>query len=259
MGLQTSTLTVTGKVGNMVGMKGFGGKFNARVYTPGENINDAKTPDQVYQRSKLALAAKVAAMLGVMGEQVNVANGIRATRRGALVRNIMAYIEDAVAGPQLAADLSIVKNPKASVAVSERTVAVTAPTLLTNGRAIYAPTVTADAGTLRRYIVALLVYNTVKDEWRSQVRAFAADAVDDKVSLYFPNSWAGDSVIFYGYTLGMTTDPTIAGVVSSFGNLTGTEEAISIPVDSTGVAYGSLLFSQIDTYVIGQSIAPIGG
>lgn len=249
---------MTGKVGNVVGMKGFGGKFNARIYVPGENINDAKTTEQVYQRSKLALAAKVAGMLGVMGEQVNVANGIRATRRGALVRNIMAYIEDAVAGPQLAADLSIVKNPKASVAVGERSVQVTAPTVLTSGRAIYAPTVTAEAGTLRRYIVALLVYNSVKDDWRSQVRVFAADAAETKVTLFFPNSWAGDSVIFYGYTLGMTTDPTIAGVVSSFGNLTGTEETISIPVDSTGVAYGNLLFSQIDTYIIGESIAPVG-
>lgn len=250
---------MTGKVGNVVGMKGFAGKFNARIYVPGENINDAKTTEQVYQRSKLALAAKVAGMLGVMGEQVNVANGIRATRRGALVRNIMAYIEDAVTGPQLAADLSIVKNPKGSVAVSDRSVQVTAPTLLSNGRAIYGPTVTAEAGTLRRYIVALLVYNSVKDDWRSQVRVFAPDATETKVSLYFPSSWAGDAVIFYGYTLGMTTDPTIAGVVSSFGNLTGTEETISIPVDSTGVAYGDLLFSQIDTYIIGESIAPIGG
>lgn len=258
MALQTSTLTMTGKVGNVVGMKGFGGKFNARIYVPGENINDAKTSEQVYQRSKLALAAKVAAMLGVMGEQVNVANGLKASRRGALVRNIMAYINDAVAGPQLAADLSIVKNPKASVSVTDRSVGVTAPTALTNGRAVYGPSVSADEGTLRRHIVALLVYNTVKDDWRSQVRVVPQGS-ENKVTLYFPNSWAGDAVIFYGYTLAMTTDPSIAGVVSSFGNLTGTEDNISIPVDSTGVAYGSLLFSQIDTYVIGQSIAPIGG
>jgi len=257
MARQTSSVTIVGKFGNMVGYKGLDGKYNAGIYVPGEERQDSKTPEQVYQRARLALAAKVAGMLGVLGEQVNVANGLRANRRGALVRQIMGFVNDGVDGPELAATLSLVKMPKGSMSV-EPTLRLSAPTAIRSGSFAYAVSCTADNGTLQRVIVALLVYNKTKAEWRSYVRVFGAGE-SMQVLVYIPAEWAGDNCFAYGYTLGVLSDPSVTGVVSSIGSLEGTTTHISVAVDSDNVAYGALCFTQVDAHIEEQTIPAVQG
>lgn len=247
MARQTSSITFVKKFGNMVGSKGMDGKFNARLYIPGEDIKDAKTPTQVYNRAKMALAAKVAGMLGVMGEQVLVANGLKATRRGMLVRSIYARINDAVTGPELGANLDLVLNPRGSMSV-DPTIRYAAPSGLLNGTVKFKVSCTPEEGDLQRVIVCLLVYNSTKQEWRNTVRAFPASAATMEVTTFIPPNWAGDTVVSYGYTMGILTDEQSA-VVTSIGDLTGTTEAIAMGIDSNNVAYGALLYTQINATV----------
>lgn len=256
MGKQVSTIQFTGKVGNVVGSKGNGGTFVARIYT--DEVKNPQTPDQMYQRGKLALAAKVAGMLGVMGEQVLVANGYRPNRRGTLVRSIMAYINDAVAGPELGASLPIVRNPQGSMSCNPR-ITVNVPTSEASGSIVYTNGLTADRGTMQRAIVALLVYNADLDIWQSRVDIVTTNFNSTSMRIYISKDWAGTHATAYGYALGIISDPTISGAKASLGSMEGNENNFTLPVDSNNVVYGGLCFTQIDPHVEALDIREIGG
>lgn len=244
MGKLNSIITFTGKVGNVIGYKGLDGKTLIGPYD--KNYQDSKTPDQVYQRAKLALAAKVAGMLGLLGQQVLVANGMRPNRRGTLVRSIMNYINDEVTGPELGSSLPLVRNPKGSVSFTQRQITQVLPTAVASGSLSYKPAATPDQGTALRYVTALLVYNTNLDEWRSAV---AVGETPQAARVYVPLDYLNTECVCYGYTLGILSDPSIVGATASMGNLVGDTTDFSIAVDNSGVAYGrSLVYTQVDAY-----------
>lgn len=244
MGKLNSIITFTGKVGNVIGYKGLDGKTLIGPYD--KNYQDSKTPDQVYQRAKMALAAKVAGMLGVLGQQVLVANGMRPNRRGTLVRSIMSYINDEVTGPELGSSLPLVRNPKGSVSFTERNIIKVLPTAGASGSFAYKVTATPDQGNALRYVTALLVYNTNLDEWRSAV---AVGETPQTARVYMPIDYLDTVCVCYGYTLAILSDPSVVGATASMGNLVGDASDFSISVDNTGVAYGrSLVYTQVDAY-----------
>ncbi len=252
MARQTSTITVTGKLGNMVGAKGYDGKYNAFHYVPGDERSNPKTTEQVYQRSKLALAAKVAGMLGILGNQVLVANGMRPNRRGALVRNIMQYIDDAVGGPALGTRLPLVRSPRAKVEITDRAFAVLPAAPDRSGNISYNFTGNALRGTAVRYLVSFMIYDPTLDQW---IYTCEVQTTPAKVYNYVDESMNGHEVFCYAYVLAVTTDPTTLGSEGIMGPLTGTEEGFNIAVDSQGVLYGkNIAFSQIDTCVQRVSI-----
>ena len=253
MARQNSTITVVGKLGNMVGTKGLDGKTNAMAYVPGEDRADAKTAEQVYQRSRLALASKVAGMLGVLGDQSLVANGIAPNRRGMLVRTIMAHINDAVGGPELGSSLPLVRNPKAEVNIGDRVFNIVVPTAQSSGSVSYSFAGTVERGTLIRYCVALLVFNKSKGEWRSTAQVLTEAG---RVRVYIPGTWKDDQTVCYGYVLAATTDPTVIGETATMGSLTGTTENYSIAVDSSSVLYGNnVAYSQVDVATSNETIS----
>ena len=256
MGKQVSTMQFTGKVGNVVGSKGNNGTYVARIYT--DEVKNPQTPEQMFQRGKLALAAKVAGMLGVMGEQVLVANGYKANRRGTLVRSIMAYINDAVTGPELGTSLPLVRNPQGSMTGTPR-ISVTAPTSEASGSILYANALTADRGTMQRVIMAMLVYNSDLDIWQSRVDILNSDFDNAKLMLYISKEWGGTHATVYGYALGIISDPTVSGAKASLGNMAGNENKFNLPVDTNNVVYGGLCFTQIDAKVQSVTINAIGG
>ena len=244
MGKLNSIITFTGKVGNVIGYKGLDGKTLIGPYD--KNYQDSKTPDQVYQRAKLALAAKVAGMLGVLGQQVLVANGMRPNRRGTLVRSIMSYINDEVTGPELGSSLPLVRNPKGSVSFTERQIVKVLPTAAASGSFAYKVVANPDQGNALRYVSALLVYNTNLDEWRSAV---AVGETPQTARVYMPIDYLDTVCVCYGYTLGILSDPSVVGATASMGNLVGDTSDFSISVDNSGVAYGrSLVYTQVDAY-----------
>ena len=242
MARQVSTIQVVKKLGNLVGYKGLDGKVNAMNYVPGEDRNDAKTAVQMEQRAKFKLAAQVASMLSTLGEQVNVANGLKPTRRGKLMAQLLGYITETVNGPVLASDLPLVRRPKGNMEV-DPTFRTTAPGALTSGSIKFKAACTSSFGTLQRTIVCLLLYNQRTNEWRSACHAFGPDGTNE-VTVFFSKNWSDSEVVCYGYALGIITD-TETAPVSSIGNLEGTESEMSITVDTTGVAYGNLLFTQV--------------
>ena len=181
-------------------------------------------------------------MLGTLGEQTLVANGLKATRRGKLMAQLLGYITEGENGPELAADLPLVNRPKASMSV-DPSFRMAAPGELTNGNIKFKAQCTPDAGTLQRTIVCLLAYNKDKNVWTSMCQAFVANG-SNEVTLWISPRWAGDTIICYGYALGIVSNPAVAAV-TSIGNLEGTTDTIGISVDSTGVAYGDLLYTQV--------------
>lgn len=254
MARQTSTITVTGKLGNLVGRKGLYGAFTAGIYQP--DVSNPKTALQTYQRSKMALAAKVAGMLGVMGQQINVANGLPATRRGSLVRSIMAHIEDHEGGPRLGSALPLVLNPKAQVSFGTRAVAVTAPTAAASGSLAYSYEATVEQGEGIRYLVACLYYDPTLDEWRNNVAVQSRPA---PVRTYVPFTWKGHTVNAYCYVLAITTNPMELGTTGSMGSLEGTDQNFTIAVGSDTLYGNNIAYTQVDAYINPVEIRTIGG
>lgn len=254
MAKQTGVIIFNGRVGNVVGRRGVNGGYDVSIYQP--DVNDAKTPQQVYNRAKLSLAAKVAGMLGTMGEQVNVANGIRASRRGSLVRTIYAHINDAQTGPELGSSLPLVRSPRAAVSFSDCEITVTNPTSQASGSIAYTASAEVESGTAVRYITCLLVYNQTLNEWRSNV---VVGATPQRVRIYIPQTYAGCSCFSYGYVLGVTTDAAVAEATATMGTLAGTPDKFSISVDKNNVVYGNnLAFTQVESMMKKTDIPSLG-
>lgn len=245
MAIQTSTLTVVGKVGNLVGRKGYDGKQLISIYQP--VVSDPKTPAQIEQRAKVALAAKVASMLGVVGRQALVANGSPANRYGRLVRQILAMLSDGegFSTPSLLAALPLIKTPGGDITYSNKAFTYTPPTTVASGSIAYTFKGTLNEGdSLIRYCVALLLYNSTKDQWRSQ--SWVLDS-DGSVRIYVGSDWKDNTVIAYAYVLGVLTNGNNTILPSaSLGSLIGDQTQFQQVVDSENVLYGRYNYVQVD-------------
>lgn len=113
-----SIIQFTGRVGSAVGSKGKGGKVLLRQYQP--SVANPRTDAQMSQRAKIKLASQVAGMLGEVGRTSLIANGLRKTDRGLLVKRLLKGIVVNQDGSQasLQYDLQLVDNPTYNEAVS---------------------------------------------------------------------------------------------------------------------------------------------
>lgn len=247
MAIQTSTLTVVGKVGNLVGRKGLDGKQVITIYQP--NVSDAKTAAQVEQRAKVALAAKVAGMLGVVGKQVNVANGYAASRRGKLIRDILARITDGTgySTPTLISSLPLVKSPGTAITYTEKNFTFTMPTTQASGSVAFSfHGETTGNDTLVRYCTALLLYNKTKNLWQSLSQVMTDSG---SIRIYISSDWKDNEIVAYAYVLGVVLGANGLQPEVFMGDLEGDNTHYRLPVDSENVIYGALRYAQIESSI----------
>jgi len=113
-----SIFQFTGRAGSAVGMKGKGGKILLRQYQP--TVANPRTQAQMSHRAKIKLAAQVAGMLGEVGRTALIANGMRKTERGMLIKQLLQYVKVSGDGAKamLAYDLNLVNNPSYAESLS---------------------------------------------------------------------------------------------------------------------------------------------
>lgn len=248
MARQTSAITFTRKFGNAVGSKGLNGGYNMRIYVPGEDIDDPKTPLQTEQRAKFAIAAKVAGMLGVLGEQVLFANGHKTTRRGKLVQQIYSAIQYSNNTASLSANMPLILNPKVTASITERDLSKTAPTAIASGSLAYTFTVEVDENsTLVRTIVCMMIYDRTDHRWTSQ--CIISTAKNPVVRQYVSQAVAGHTLDIYCYSLvGATfTKPgSNSATMSPMDSDEGTGFAINVL--ASGVTTTELGYAQVDGF-----------
>lgn len=259
MARQTSTITVTRRLGNIVGMKGLDGAYNARVYVPAEEINDSKTPLQVMQRAKFALGTKVAGMLGVLGEQVLYANGLSPNRRGKLVQQILAAITYSENKAMLTGDLPLVISPKTTVELQDRSLRLTAPTAEASGSFAYTFKPVVGNGAYVRSIVAMLCYDRSAGTWNSQV--IISSETSFTARMYISSAYAGHKADVYCYSLVGANVTRLGQATADMGSMNSDEGAgYAIPVTESGMTTADLGYAQVDSYHMTFDVpAIIGG
>lgn len=158
MAKQVSAIKFTGTMGNMVGSKGLDGKVILREKAA--SVANPQTVDQMNQRAKFKLAAKVAGMLGEVGQLALKANGYKTTRRGTLNKQLMDMIT--LVGEQQAGlprVLNLVNNPSIAPVASVVTVTCTAGT---NG---FTGSFSDELPAGMLSAKALLVYDRTTEQW----------------------------------------------------------------------------------------------
>ena len=180
-----SIFQFTGRAGSAVGMKGKGGKILLRQYQP--TVANPRTAAQMSNRAKLKLAAQVAGMLGEVGRTALIANGLRKTERGQLIKTLLQSIKVSADGTKasLGYDLNLVGNPsyKRSVSVA-----------LTSESSAYVATFSgAEAGEV--IAKAILVHDLATGQWRH------ASAMDTNTTLSLGKSASetGDAIEVFAY------------------------------------------------------------
>lgn len=247
MARQTSAITFTRKFGNAVGSKGLNGTYNMRVYIPGDEINDAKTPMQTAQRARFTIATKVAGMLGVLGEQVLFANGLKTSRRGKLVQQIMASVTFDNNTATLSGNLPLIISPKNSVDIANRNLTKTAPTANASGSVAYTAKVTMGQGTYVRTITAMLIYDRTTKQWDSQVEI--TNDVNISTRKYISSMYSGHTVDVYCYMLSGATINTLGRETADMSSMDSARgEGFSITVTESGMTTSELAYAQVDSY-----------
>jgi len=111
-----SIFQFTGRAGSAVGSKGKGGKVLLRQHQP--TVANPRTAAQMSNRAKLKLAAQVAGMLGEVGRTALIANGMRKTERGQLIKQLLQSVKVSDSKASLGYDLNLVNNPSYAESIS---------------------------------------------------------------------------------------------------------------------------------------------
>ena len=180
-----SIFQFTGRAGSAVGSKGKGGKILLRQYQP--TVANPRTAAQMSNRAKLKLAAQVAGMLGEVGRAALIANGLRKTERGRLIKQLLQAVKVSADGSKasLGYDLNLVGNPcyKRSLSVA-----------VTNESSSFVATFTgAQEGEV--IAKAILVHDLATGNWRH------ASAMDTNTTLSLGKSAneSGDAIEVFAY------------------------------------------------------------
>ena len=180
-----SIFQFTGRAGSAVGSKGKGGKILLRQYQP--TVANPRTQAQMSHRAKMKLAAQVAGMLGEVGRTALIANGLRKTERGRLVKTLLRSIKVSTDGSKasLGYDLNLVGNPS-----YKRNLSVA----VTNESSAYVATFTgAEAGEV--IAKCILMHDLATGNWRH------ASTMDTNTSLSLGKSASesGDAIEVFAY------------------------------------------------------------
>lgn len=240
MATQNSSITATGKFGNMVGRKGLDGKTTMAIYQP--IVANPQTQAQMEIRARLALAAKVAGMLGILGGQVNVANGYRDSRKGKLTSKIFANTSvNPVSGKAvLNPTLDLVTNVRLNCEQQDR-LTVTKGSDQAAGSGSLTITYASPETDIEilRVIGAVLLYDEASDQWRHASNAF--NAPTGTIRLYHP--FTQGPIHAFGYSMAIAR---LKGTGITLGSLSGTGEFV-LALDRDGLAHGNYLYTQIQS------------
>ena len=180
-----SIFQFTGRAGSAVGSKGKGGKILLRQYQP--TVANPRTAAQMSNRAKMKLATQVASMLGEVGRTALIANGLRKTERGRLIKQLLQAVKVSADGTKasLGYDLNLVGNPcyKRSLSVA-----------VTNESSSFVATFTgAQEGEV--IAKAILVHDLATGNWRH------ASAMDTNTTLSLGKSAneSGDAIEVFAY------------------------------------------------------------
>ena len=204
-----SIFQFTGRAGSAVGSKGKGGKILLRQYQP--TVANPRTQAQMSNRAKLKLAAQVAGMLGEVGRTALIANGLRKTERGQLIKTLLQSIKVSADGSKasLGYDLNLVDNPSYKRSLSL--------TVTSESSAFVATFSGAEANEV--IAKCILVHDLNTGNWRH------ASAMDTNTTLSLGKSAneSGDAleVFAYGIVLMPKTSEGFANVGQTGANQTG--------------------------------------
>lgn len=243
MAIQRDILRFTGRVGAFVGRKGPKGQYVASVHQP--IVNQPNTNKQVVTRSAFTISSKVAAYLGIMGQQVLLANGHAATDRGELVAELMSLIKGMTppsVGAVLPADLPLVRVPRIApnlgVVLSDAQ-----PEAEQSGSVMMTIDDRGDVyGSLVRRLGCIILYNETLDQWRSV--AAIMPKTQTQLILYVPTDFLG-VIHAYGYFLPVA-EGSVEALTTSFsmGSMQGDEDGYSV-AGSQDVVVGNFDYGQI--------------
>ena len=104
-----SIFQFTGRAGSAVGSKGKGGKILLRQYQP--TVANPRTQAQMSHRAKIKLAAQVAGMLGEVGRTALIANGLRKTERGQLIKQLLQSVKVSADGSTPTSESTLYSEP----------------------------------------------------------------------------------------------------------------------------------------------------
>ena len=196
-----SIFQFTGRAGTAVGYKGKNGKIALRQHQP--SVADPRTAAQLSNRAKLKLASQVAGMLGEVGRMALVANGLRKTDRGRLVKTLLQNVKVSADGTKasLGYDLNLVGNPNykhnVSVAVANESSAYTASFTGANEGNVIAK--------------AILVHDLATGNWRHT----SAMDTDTSISLGKSANESGDALEVFAYGIVLFPKTTEASTTSA--------------------------------------------
>lgn len=241
MAKQISAFRFTGTLGNIVGSKGLDGKVIVREKAA--SVANPQTEAQMDQRAKMKLAAKVAGMLGEVGQLALKANGFKATRRGTLIKDLLEKITVSNNIAELPRQLALVKNPMAVALPSQVTATVSGDATTLTGTITGLPlgTVTAKA---------LLIYNPATEDWQQ------VSSLDVATSLSIGVQNAADYDIYFYVELVL---PTTSEGRAKLDNLLGVTPGYKVAVnrlDATNYGYSRTLNAgRVNGVVYSDSIA----
>ena len=202
-----SIFQFTGRAGSAVGSKGKGGKILLRQYQP--TVANPRTQAQMSHRAKMKLAAQVAGMLGEVGRTALIANGLRKTERGMLIKQLLQSVKVNDTKASLGYDLNLVSNPSYAESIS---------VVITSETSAYVATF---SGAAEGEVIAkaILVHDVNTGIWRH------ASAMDTNTTLSLGKSAneSGDAleVFAYGIVLMPKTSEGFNNVGQTGANSTG--------------------------------------
>ena len=210
-----SIFQFTGRVGTAVGYKGKNGKIALRQHQP--SVADPRTAAQLSNRAKLKLATQVASMLGEVGRTALIANGLRKTERGQLIKQLLKAVKVNADGTKasLGYDLNLVGNP-----CYKRSLSVT----VTNESAAYTASFTGDnEGDI--IAKAILVHDLATGNWRHT----SAMDTDTSISLGKSANESGDALEVFAY--GIVLFPKTAEGFNNVGQTSANASGYVIDLD----------------------------
>lgn len=230
-----------GKMGEVVGKRGIDGKYSINPVVT--NINNPRTAAQMAVRARLALAGKMSSMLGIMGDQINIANGYSPSRKGLLNRQLMANMTtNQLGNAVLNRSLNLVKSPNNMGAfdAEETTLRVTAPTALTSGQVVFNFKYVEDAAQpMLRCVACVMVYDATNDRWASSSRVFQEES--GAVGVNLDATYVGATLKAYGFVMAVEVEQ---GSAIALDKLAGDENAFTVALNSA-IASGRLCYSQV--------------
>ena len=202
-----SIFQFTGRAGSAVGSKGKGGKILLRQYQP--TVANPRTAAQMSNRAKMKLATQVASMLGEVGRTALIANGLRKTERGQLIKQLLQSVKVNDTKASLGYDLNLVSNPSYKRALSL--------SITSESSAFVATFSGAEANEV--IAKAILVHDLATGNWRH------ASAMDTNTTLSLGKSAneSGDAleVFAYGIVLMPKTSEGFNNIGQTGANQTG--------------------------------------